>query len=205
MRREPDVPEEKVPVVECLDGPARITSKELAQIHSVKSGTLQSACFTTPRVVACLGKSAVMHIVRLMNSLVEGPKKNDDKSAVALLKKGDWHENVREPVVNHAEGHDRSGRPDKKRDHELKRGPGGRQSSNARQLGCVFRDMKPPKSILRDMQKPIQCVKFTKALARHTKIRNQNPSLGKICPGEPRERSTNAPKFEDRSQEETEC
>ena len=28
---------EKVPVVACLDGPARMTSKELAPIHSVKS------------------------------------------------------------------------------------------------------------------------------------------------------------------------
>ena len=104
-------------------------------------------------------------------------------------------------------GHDRSGRPDKKRDHELKRGPTGRRSSNARQLGCVFQDMKPPKSILRkstDMQRPIQRVKFTKAIARHTKIRDQNPSLGYICPGEPHQRSPNAPKFEDRSQEETE-
>ena len=62
--------------------------------------------------------------------------------------------------------------------------------------------MKPPKSILRkssDMQKPIQCVKFTKAIARHTKTRNKNPSLGFFCPGEPHERSPNAPKFEDRS------
>ena len=78
---------------------------------------------------------------------------------------------------------------------------------NARQLGCVFQDMKPPKSILRkstDMQRPIQRVKFTKAIARHTKIRDQNPSLGYICPGEPHQRSPNAPKFEDRSQEETE-
>ena len=55
-----------------------------------------------------------------------------------------------------------------------------------------------------DMQKPIQCVKFTKAIARHTKIRDQNPSLGYICPGEPHQRSPKAPKFEDRSQEETE-
>ena len=38
-------------------------------------------------------------------------KKNDDKSAVAMLKKNDWHENVRETVVNHVKGHDRSGRP----------------------------------------------------------------------------------------------
>ena len=34
--REPDVPEEEVPVVECLDGLARITSKELAITHFVK-------------------------------------------------------------------------------------------------------------------------------------------------------------------------
>ena len=54
------------------------------------------------------------------------------------------------------------------------------------------------------MPKPIQRVKFTKAIARHTKIRDHNPSFGCICPGEPHERSPNAPKFEDRSQEETE-
>ena len=92
-------------------------------------------------------------------------EKNDDKSAVAMLKKGDWHESVWEPVVD--DGHDRSGRPGKKRDHELERGPSKRRSSNARQLGCVFQDVKPPKSILRkstDMQKPIQRVKFTKAI-----------------------------------------
>ena len=32
MRREPEVPEERVPVEECFDCPARITSKELAPI-----------------------------------------------------------------------------------------------------------------------------------------------------------------------------
>ena len=37
MRREPEVLEARVPVVECLDGHARITSKELAPIHSVKN------------------------------------------------------------------------------------------------------------------------------------------------------------------------
>ena len=54
------------------------------------------------------------------------------------------------------------------------------------------------------MWKPIQRVKFTKAVARHAHIRDQNPSLGYIYPGEPHQRSPNAPKFEDRSQEETE-
>ena len=54
------------------------------------------------------------------------------------------------------------------------------------------------------MRKPIRRVKFTKDIARHTKIRDQNPSLGLICQGEPHQGSPNAPKFEDRSQEETE-
>ena len=70
--RGPEVPEARVPVVECLDGPARITSKELAPIHSVKSGTLQSACSTGPRVVADLGNSALLRIARLKNSLAIG-------------------------------------------------------------------------------------------------------------------------------------
>ena len=167
-------PREKVPVAECLDGFARITSKELASTHSVKSGTLQNAWSTRPRG----GKTARMHIVRLMNSRLKGLKKNDGKSAVAMSKKNDWHENVWQPVVNRDKTHKRSGRPDINRDtcHELKRGPTGRRSSSARHLGCVFQDMKPPKSILRkssDMQKPIQRVKFTKAIARHTKIRDK--------------------------------
>ena len=74
-RREPEVPEARVLVVECLDGHARITSKELAPIHSVKSGALQNARSTRPRVVADLVKSALTHIARLMNSLAKGPKR----------------------------------------------------------------------------------------------------------------------------------
>ena len=126
-----------------------------------------------------------------------------------MLKKNDLYESIWQPVVNRDKSHERSGRPDVKRDtcHDLKQGSVGRGSSNARQSDFVFQEMKPPKSILRkssDMQKPIQRVKFTKAIARHNKIRDQNPSLGYICPGEPHQRSANAPKFEDRSQEETE-
>ena len=78
----------------------------------------------------------------------------------------------------------RSGKSDKRSDKMLGQKSSERRSSDARQLGCVFQDMTPPKSILRkstDMRKPIQRVKFTKAIARHTKIRDQNPSLGYIC------------------------
>ena len=123
-------------------------------------------------------------------------KKNDDKSAVTMLKKHDLHDKTVQPVVC------RDTR------HESNRGPVQCRSSNTRQLGCVFQDMEPPKltSILRkstDMRKPIQRVKFTKAIARHTKIRDQNPSLGLICPGELHQCSPNTPKFEDWSHEET--
>ena len=62
-------------MVECLDGHASITSKELAPKHSVKSGTLQNACSTGPRVVADLVKSARMLNVRLINNQVKGPKR----------------------------------------------------------------------------------------------------------------------------------
>ena len=70
--------------------------------------------------------------------------------------------------------HDRTGQPVVGRDtnHEPNHGFVG-YSSNTRQLACVFQDMEPPKSILRkgtDMPKPIQRVKFTKAIARHTKF-----------------------------------
>ena len=73
-----------------------------------------------------------------------------------------------------------------------------------RQLGCVFQDMEPPKtsSILlksSNIRKPIRCVKFTNAVVRHADIRDQNTSLGMICPGDPHQRNPNVPKCEDRS------
>ena len=78
-----------------------------------------------------------------------------------------------------------------------------------RKLGCVLQDLESPKSssILRkssSIRKPIRCVRFTEALVRHANIRDQNPSLGMICPGDSHQRNPNAPKFEDRSQEVTE-
>ena len=175
--REPEVPEEEVPVVECLDGLARITSKELAITHFVKSGTLQNACSTKNNSGCRFGEKCSFAHRQVDEQPPKRSKKNDDKSAVAILKKGDWHES--ELVVIY--GHDRSGQPGKKRDHELERGSTGRRSSNARQLGCVFQDMKPPKSILRkstNMQRPIQRVKFTKAIARHTESRDTNLRIG---------------------------
>ena len=122
-----------------------------------------------------------------------------------MLKKGNWQE--RELVTDAC--HDRPGKPGKRSDKKLGQNSSKRQFSDARQLGCVFKDMEPPKSssILRkssNIRKPIRCVKFTKAVLRHADIREQNPSFGMICPSDLHQRNPNAPKFEDRSQEETE-
>ena len=72
---DPEFPEVKVPVVECRDGLARITSEELAITHFVKDGILQNACSTRTRMVAVLGKSARSHIVRLTHSRRNGPNR----------------------------------------------------------------------------------------------------------------------------------
>ena len=69
-----------------------------------------------------------------------------------------------------------------------------------RQLGCVCQDIEPPKSssILRKSSnklKPIRCVRFTEAVLRHANIRDQNPSLGRVCPGDPRQRNPKCSKI----------
>ena len=143
--REPEVPVAEVPVVERLDGLARITLEELAITHFVKNGTLQNACSTRPRVGCRFGEKCSYAHRQVDEQPTKRSKKNDDKSAVALLKKGDWHE--RGPVTDQC--HDRSGEPDKRCDKKLRQKSSKHRSSDARQLGCVFQDMSPPKSILR--------------------------------------------------------
>ena len=148
MRREPDVPEQRAPAVECLDGPARITLMELAPIHSVKWHPPECLFYRTKSGCRFGEKCSYAH-----RQVDEQPSKrsktNDDESTVAMLKENDLHESMWQPVVDCDKSHDRPGRPDVKRDtcHELKQGPVGRRSLNTRQLGCVFPDMKPPKSI----------------------------------------------------------
>ena len=77
--REPEVPGEGAPVVECIDGLARITSKELAITRSVKSGTLQNACSTRPRVVAGLGEKCSYAHRQVDEQPSKRFKKNDEK------------------------------------------------------------------------------------------------------------------------------
>ena len=65
MHREPEVLEAEAQVGKWLDCRARIASKEFAPLHSVKNGTLQNACSTSPRVVVDLVETALMRNARL--------------------------------------------------------------------------------------------------------------------------------------------
>ena len=201
--RGPEVPEGKSPSGRMSRWPCKDYLKELASIHSVKKRHPPECLIYKTKSGCRFGEKCSFAHRQVDEQPTKRSKTNDDKSAVAMLNKGNWQE--RGPVTN--ECPDRPGKPGKRSVKKLGRRSSQRRSSDARQLGRVFQDMKSPKSFLRkctDMPKPIQRVKFTKAIARHTKIRDQNPSLGYICPGEPHESSPNAPKFVDRPQEETE-
>ena len=105
-------------------------------------------------------------------------KKNDDKSAIAMLKRHELFVGTEKPVVCRDTRHERPERPDMKRDtcHELKQGHVGSRSSNARQLGCVFQEhgaaeVYLTKELRRAETNPT--CEIHKAIARHTKIRDQ--------------------------------
>ena len=122
--REPEVPEEKVPVVECLDGLARITSKELAPIRSVKSGTLQKCLFHKTKSGCRFG----------------------DKCSYAHRQ---IEEHSQQVVLFNDDAHSSSTKPLQFCHHSFWTFCWSAYSSNTRQLGCVFQDMEPPKCILR--------------------------------------------------------
>ena len=160
MHREPEVPEEKVPVVECVDSHAAPSS--MLVLHVGEWMQIWEKCSYAHRQVEEQHKS-------------KRSRKNGDKSAVAMLKRTEQPQKTGRPVLD-------------------------TYSSRTRQLGCVCQDLEPRKSspILRkssNIQKSIRCVKFTKAVVRHADIRDQNPSLAMICPGDPHQRNPNAPKF----------
>ena len=152
-------------MVESLDGPARINLKGTCTNSFCEKWHPPECLFYKSESGCRFGEKCPYAHRQVEEQPSKRFKKNGDKSAVAMLKKHEQHYRTGRPVVF---------------DH----------SSNTRQLVCVFQDMEPPKSssIVRkssDIRKPIRCVKFTKAVARHANIRDQNPSLGMICPGEP--------------------
>ena len=80
MHREPEVLEAEAQVEECLDCRARITSNQLAPLHSVKNGIIRSDCSASPTMDANLVISALTHTAK---QLSKTSKKNGGKIAVA--------------------------------------------------------------------------------------------------------------------------
>ena len=164
-------------MVERLDGLARITSKELAPTFCEKWHPSECLFYKTKSGCRFREKCSYAHR-QVDEQPTKRSKTNNDKRAVAMLKKGNWQE--RESVTDGC--HDRPGKPEKRSDKKLGQNSSKGQSSDARQLGCVFQDITPPKSILRkgtDMPKSIQRVKFTKGIARDTKNSRQK-SLARL-------------------------
>ena len=69
----------RVPVEECFNCPARITSKELAPIHSVKMASSRMLVLQVGEMDADLVKSALIRIARLKDSLAKGLKRMETK------------------------------------------------------------------------------------------------------------------------------
>ena len=99
-------------MVECLDGLARITSKELAITHFVTKWHPPECLFYKSKSGCRFGVKCSYAHRQVDEQPSKRSKKNGDKSAAAFLKKGDWHE--RGPVTD--QGHDRSGQPGKRSD-----------------------------------------------------------------------------------------
>ena len=97
----------------------------------MKNGTLQNACSTRPRAVAFFGEKCAFAHRQVDEQPTKWSKSNSEISAVALLKKGDWHERG---LVTDA-CHDRPGKSVRKSGKKLGQNSAKRQFSDARQLG----------------------------------------------------------------------
>ena len=168
--------------------------REMRNLHQFILWQPSECLFSRPRVVADLRRSALMHIVKLMNSRQKGLKRLMTKlqwlswKMTCMMEHGNLLWTVTEVTQNEAT-RCQSWHPSWVESRTF-----WVQIIEQMTIGFRFSDLK----------KPIQCVNKSPKLLRHTKIRDQNPSLGYTCPGEPHQRNPNAPKFEDRSQEETE-
>ena len=192
---EPEVPEAEFPAVERLDGFARITVEELATIHFVKvtpSRVLGSRMLDS-QIQECLPILGMVLVCTpsgwwTANSQIQKEwwqmqcqcwRKDINMWDDLLLTLITIVQDDLTWNVNTSWNEDSLDVDYKMNDNWV----------------SVFQDMKSPKSLLRkssDMQNnPMRKI-------------HQNPSVGYICPGEPHQRSPNAPKFERWSQEETE-
>ena len=98
--REPEVPEAEVPVVECLDGLARITLEEFAiTLYFSKKKWQNPECLFYKTKSGCrFGEKCSFAHRQVDEQPTKRSKMNDGRSAEAILKKGNWQE--RESVAD---------------------------------------------------------------------------------------------------------
>ena len=108
-----------------------ITLEELAITHFVKNGTLQNALYYKTKSGCRFGEKCSFAHRQVDEQPTKRSKTNNDKSALAMLKKGNWQE--RESVSDAC--HDRTGQPVKRSDKKLGPNSCKRRFSDARQLG----------------------------------------------------------------------
>ena len=110
-RGEPEVPEEKSPSGRMFRWPCKDYLKGTC-INSFCEKWHPPECLFYKTKSGCRFGEKCSYVHRQVDEQPsKRSKKNDDKSAVALLKKNDWYENVRQPVVNCDKSHE---------NHELK-------------------------------------------------------------------------------------
>ena len=123
-------------MVECLDGLARIASKELAITQSVKKWHPPECLFYKTKSCCLFGEKCSYAHRQVDEQPTNRSKKSDDKNAVAILKKGDWQE--RGLVTDQCA--DRSGKLDKMSDKILVQKSSQRRSFDARKIAlCISR------------------------------------------------------------------
>ena len=101
MRREPEVPEGKSPSGRMSRWPCKDYLKGTCNNSFCERWHPPECLFYKTKSGCRFGEKCFYAHRQVDEQPSKRSKKNDDKSAVAMLKKNDWHENVREPVVNH--------------------------------------------------------------------------------------------------------
>ena len=84
--------EPEVPVVECLDGHARISSKETYNNSFCEKWHPPECLFYKTKSGCRFGEKCSYAHRKVDEQPTKRSKKNNDKSAATMLKKGDWHE-----------------------------------------------------------------------------------------------------------------
>ena len=129
--REPEVPEAEVPAVERLDALARIYLRGTCNNSLCEKWHPPECLFYKTNSGCRFGEKCSFAHRQVDEQPTKRSKKNDGKSAVAMLNKGNWQE--RETVTN--ECHDRPEKPGKRSDKKLGQNSSKRQSSDARHFG----------------------------------------------------------------------